>query len=190
MTASPAFAAPVSAPPADRDLPLADRVGEAEFGAFYGEVAPRLWSYLYSLTGDRAAADDLTQEAFTRVLASRLHPESDEHLRRYLYRTATNLARDRGREARRAPLPLLEEHDPAVAAPPAGLGRDLARAWGALRAKERRLLWLAHVEGMDHAAIAATLGARAASVRVMLFRARWRLAALLGREETRRKETA
>jgi RNA polymerase sigma-70 factor (ECF subfamily) len=188
MGSSPALAAPASAPPADRDLPLADRVGEAEFAAFYAEVGPRLWSYLCSVTGDRAAADDLTQETFTRVLASRFHPESEEHLRRYLFRTATNLARDRGRSARRAPLPLLEEHDPAVAAPPVGLSHDLARAWSGLRPKDRRLLWLAHVEELDHRAIGEAIGARAGSVRVMLFRARRRLAALLGHSEGSRKE--
>jgi RNA polymerase sigma-70 factor (ECF subfamily) len=190
MATSPALAVPASAPPADRDLPLADRLGDAEFAAFYAEVGPRLWSYLFSVTGDRAAADDLTQEAFTRVLASRFRPESEEHLRRYLYRTATNLAHDRGRAARRAPLQLLDEHDAPIAAAPVGLGRDLARAWSALRPKERRLLWLAHVEELDHRAIAEALGARAGSVRVMLFRARRRLAVLLGREEPGRKESA
>jgi RNA polymerase sigma-70 factor, ECF subfamily len=188
MTGTSTLAASLSAPPADRELPLVDRLGAAEFAAFYAEVGPRLWSYVYSMTSDRSAADDLTQEAFTRVLASRLRPESDEHLRRYLYRTASNLAHDRGRARAKAPLPLLDDHDAAVDPPPPGLTRDLARAWRSLRPKERRLLWLAHVEELDHRAIGESIGARAGSVRVMLFRARRRLAALLGREPEPRKE--
>lgn len=55
-------------------------------------------------------------------------------------------------------------------------------------AKERRLIWLAHVEELDHASIAATLGARVASVRVMLHRARRRLAQLLQRDTLDRRE--
>jgi RNA polymerase sigma-70 factor (ECF subfamily) len=170
-------------PPAERDLPLADRLAPEEFEAFYAEVGPRLRGFLYSQTGDGSVADDLAQEAFTRVLASRLRPESTEHLVRYLYKTAVHLLRDRGRAAGRQPLPLLVEHDSPQPAPPVELRRDLARALAALGTRERRLLWMAHVEGMKHDAIADALGARSASIRVMLFRARRRLAMLLGRED-------
>jgi RNA polymerase sigma-70 factor (ECF subfamily) len=40
-------------------------------------------------------------------------------------------------------------------------------------------MWLAYVEGADHCEIAETLGLREASVRVLLFRARRKLAHLL-----------
>jgi RNA polymerase sigma-70 factor (ECF subfamily) len=117
------------------------------------------------------------------VLASRFQPESDEHLTRYLYKTAIHLLRDRGRAAPRAPLPLDDAHEPAARQAPAGLRHDLERAMERLKPRERQLLWLAHVEELDHRAIAATLDAHPASVRVMLFRARKRLAALLGRDD-------
>jgi RNA polymerase sigma-70 factor (ECF subfamily) len=48
-----------------------------------------------------------------------------------------------------------------------------------LKPRERALLWLAHVEGADHREIAAVLGVAEPSVRVLLFRARRRLAAVL-----------
>ena len=172
-------------PPAERDLPLADRLAPEEFEAFYAEVGPRLRGFLYSQTGDGSAADDLAQEAFTRVLASSLRPESTEHLVRYLYKTAVHLLRDRGRASGRRPLPLLEEHDSPQPAAPLDLRRDLSRALAALRPRERRLLWMAHVEGMRHDAIAEVLGTSHGSIRVMLFRARRRLAKLLGREDAR-----
>jgi len=71
-------------------------------------VAPRLWKYLHFACRDRATADDLMQEAFARVLAARLVPQSDEHLTRYLFRTATNLLRDR---SRRPPAPTVALED-------------------------------------------------------------------------------
>ena len=177
-----ALALPTS-PPAtspERVAPLAERIAVAELAAFYERVAPRLWGYVQTQVRNASQTDDLVQEAFTRVLAARFEPENEEHLTRYLYRTAIHLVRDRGR-ARNRPHDALEDHpEPAQPAAPEGLGHDLERAFGALAEKERRLLWLAHVEGLDHKAIAQAVGARAGSVRVMLFRARRRLAARLG----------
>ena len=41
-----------------------------------------------------------------------------------------------------------------------------------LKPRERELLWLAYVEGMDHAEISASTGLNRLSVRTLLFRAR------------------
>ena len=48
-----------------------------------------------------------------------------------------------------------------------------------LRPRERQLLWLAHAEGYSHKEIAEIMGLRSPSIRLMLFRARHRLAELL-----------
>jgi len=170
---------------ADRSAPLAERLGEVELARLHAEIAPRLWGFVCSQTGSPQVADDLAQEAWTRVLASRLVPESDEHFRRYLYRTVVHLLRDRRRLAHREPLPLTERIDPPAPAPEPGLRRDLERGFSLLPARERRLLWLAHAEGLDHETIGEIVGARSGSVRVMLFRARRRLARLLGHETAR-----
>lgn len=172
-------AAAVPAEESSRGNALAGRLDEAAFTAFYEAVAPRLWKYLFFSCGDRATADDLAQEAFARVLAARLVPESDEHLTRYLFRTATNLLRDR---KRRAPLPTvsLEDWDGAARDGDPAARIDLERALASLRPKDRELLFLAHLEALDHRAIAELVGAHAASVRVLLFRARRRLARALG----------
>jgi RNA polymerase sigma-70 factor (ECF subfamily) len=66
------------------------------------------------------------------------------------------------------------DHGQAVA-----LKQDMARTFRELKPQERLLLWLAHVEGNAHADIAETLGLKAASVPVLLHRARRRLADLL-----------
>jgi RNA polymerase sigma-70 factor (ECF subfamily) len=57
---------------------------------------------------------------------------------------------------------------------------DLTRAMARLKPRERELLWLAYAQGESHQEIAATLGLRRGSIKLLLFRARKRLAALLG----------
>jgi RNA polymerase sigma-70 factor (ECF subfamily) len=48
-----------------------------------------------------------------------------------------------------------------------------------LKPQEQSLLWLAYVEGFDHREIASTLQLKEGSIRVLLFRARKRLADML-----------
>jgi RNA polymerase sigma-70 factor (ECF subfamily) len=60
----------------------------------------------------------------------------------------------------------------------------MQRALGELAPRERALVWLAYVEGASHAEIAAALGLSALSVRVLLFRARGKLARILRQEVT------
>jgi RNA polymerase sigma-70 factor (ECF subfamily) len=48
-----------------------------------------------------------------------------------------------------------------------------------LRPREREMLWLAYGQGSTHRDIAGTLGVKAESVRLLLFRARQKLAELL-----------
>ena len=50
-----------------------------------------------------------------------------------------------------------------------------------LKPRDRAMLWLAYAEGSTHREIAATLGLNAGSVKLMLFRARQRLAERLRR---------
>ena len=58
---------------------------------------------------------------------------------------------------------------------------DFTRAMSQLKPRERAMLWLAYAEGVSHREIADLLGLRPASLKPMLFRARRKLAALLGR---------
>jgi RNA polymerase sigma-70 factor, ECF subfamily len=58
-----------------------------------------LLGYLYRLVGgDRALAEDLTQETFMRLLG-RSHYQSGRRFRPWLYAIATNLARDHAKAA-------------------------------------------------------------------------------------------
>ena len=49
-----------------------------------------------------------------------------------------------------------------------------------LKPRERDLLWLAYAQGSSHQEIAESLGLKTSSIKLLLFRARRRLAALLG----------
>jgi RNA polymerase sigma-70 factor (ECF subfamily) len=158
---------------------------EDTFRAFYDRTARGVWTYLVRITGDRHLADDLLQEAFYRFLRTAATYESEAHRRNSLYRIATNVARDaRRRSLIRAPfnLPCADiERVPSTdkgGAPERSA--DFARAMSRLKPRERAMLWLAYAEGASHCEIADVLGLRPGSLKAMLFRARRRLATLLG----------
>jgi RNA polymerase sigma-70 factor (ECF subfamily) len=149
-----------------------------EFAEFYEQTARGLWAYIARVSADPGLADDLCQEAFLRLLASRL-PDgaTTAHRRNYLYRIATNLLRDRARARHRS----IEA--PELSTLPNETGHDVRSALSRLRPKERELLWLAYVEGATHAEIASVTGYTRLSIRPLLSRARARLAAILKGDE-------
>ena len=169
---------------AEIDVPF--EMDEDAFRAFYNRTARSLWSYLSKMTRNPSLADDLLQESFYRFLRTRGRWESESHRRAYLFRIATNLVRDGGRQARRGQLVALPDSDHSTMAAPGGdLGAasvrrtDLRRAMDRLRPRERALLWLAYAQGHAHSEIAETLGVTTGSVKPLLFRARRKLAGLL-----------
>ncbi|HEV7239703.1 MAG TPA: RNA polymerase sigma factor [Thermoanaerobaculia bacterium] len=158
---------------------------EVRFEAFYRRTAGSLWSYLYRLTGNEATADDLLQKAFFRFLRANPAVASDEHQRRWIFRTATNLAFDHFRETKRersrVDLGAFAEAGPSME-PREVLRHDMMKTFSELKPRERALLWLAHVEEADHDDIGEALGVKVKSVKVLLFRARKKLGELLAKK--------
>jgi RNA polymerase sigma-70 factor (ECF subfamily) len=158
-----------------------------DFETFYRETHPRLWAYLTTGSGDRALAEEVAQEAFVRLLASRGAYLPDDQRRAYLFRIAENLLRDGSRRRRReAPLDgaieaVLEARPGACGGVDGAVeraeGLDAGRALRVVSARQRRLLWLAYVEEHSHVEIARILSLAPGSVRVLLHRARRRFAA-------------
>src|SRR4029453_1229498 len=150
-------------------------------------TARTLWAYLSRITGNPDLADDLLQETYYRFLRARVLYESDAHRRNSLFRIATNLARDRHLRGFRGGFVEIAEDmlraDLDVAAD-AERRTDLGRAMARLRPREREMLWLAYAQGSNHRDIAGTVGVKAESVRLLLFRARRKLAELLRGERT------
>ena len=168
---------------------------EPTFRAFYERTARPLWAYLSRMTGDRHAADDLVQESYYRFLRADRAFASDAHRRHYLFRIAINLVHDhstrcarswQGHSARSARTRLSQQADstdasvePSAMPSDPAIRTDVSRAMRRLRPRERALLWLAYAEGSSHREIARMLGVKAASVKMLLFRARRRLAGFL-----------
>ena len=163
------------------------QMDEDAFRLFYERTSRPVWAYLSRMSGEARLADDLLQETYYRFLRANVSHESDAHRRNYLFRIATNLVRDLRRRPRvddsRGPDggEDVEHADPQSADAANGAVRrlDLARSMARLKPRERHLLWLAYAQGSSHKEIAEALGLKTASVKLLLFRARRRLAALL-----------
>ena len=184
-----------------RDLTLTDvqrlepRVNEGEvafhmdedtFRAFYDRTARPVWVYLSRMTGDAQTADDLLQETYYRFLRVERAYASDAHRKNYLFRIATNLVRDGQRRHRIDYVSVPDDDQPGAlqtddgdAADRCARRTDLARAMTRLKPRERDLLWLAYAQGSSHQEIAESLGLKTTSIKLLLFRARRRLAGLL-----------
>ena len=150
---------------------------EAEFRRFYDATAHPLRTYLTRVSGDVSLADDLAQEAYCRFLEVLEPPPDLDGHRRYVFRIASNLFHDHCRRARR-------EGGMDATPEPADHGverrlhltSDVGHALQCLTPRQRALLWLAYVEGLQHREIAEVLALITLSVRPLLFRARHRLA--------------
>lgn len=166
---------------------------EESFRAFYERTSRAVWVYLARITGDRQLADDLLQEAFYRFYKAGAAHQDEEHRRNSLFCIATNIARDVNRRKVRHPMEQLEidEHFQETAAIDARIAErfegstDLWRAMARLKPAQREMLWLAYALGSSHAEIAEILGVKSGSVKILLFRARRKLAVLLGRPEAK-----
>jgi RNA polymerase sigma-70 factor (ECF subfamily) len=169
-------ASQAASPPMDNDA----------FAGFYERSARSLWAYLARTSGDPALADDLMQESFVRFLCAPRPPsqlaEGEVACRRYLFRIATNLLRDHWRHPRPSSIEGTPEEFFARNGGSAQADSEmmLLPALRQMRPRERQLLWLAHAEGYSHRKIAEVTGLGSASIRLLLFRARRKIARLLG----------
>lgn len=170
---------------ADRAQTAGPPMDSEAFAGFYERSARSLWAYLARVSGNPALADDLMQEAYLRFLgaAGRTQAPADGEVacRRYLFRIATNLLRDHWR---RPPATSLEDLPEALLAGSDGLGQSDAQAMlgpalKQMRPRDRQLLWLAYAEDYSHKEIAEITGLGAAGIRLLLFRARRKMARLL-----------
>jgi RNA polymerase sigma factor (sigma-70 family) len=160
------------------------QMDQESFGSFYERTARPVWVYLWRRTGDSHLADDLLQEAYYRLLRSRVPHESESHRRNYLFRIAANLVHDTHRhQVHHMEFPGEgEAGHPTVDANRGQQSQrraDLDRALTHLSSRQRDALWLAYAEGSSHQEIAQRLGLKVGSVKLLLFRARRKLYKLL-----------
>lgn len=122
------------------------------------------------------------QESYVRFLcaegAPSLATDGEAAARLYLFRIGTNLLRDHWRRPRNASIEEIpEEFFAARGVSDAQI--QLEPAMRQMKPRERQMLWLAHAEGYSHREIAKVMGLNSASIRLLLFRARRKIAALL-----------
>lgn len=154
-------------------------MNEAGFQSFYAATVGPLRAFVARTLGDFGQVDDMVQETYLRLLRMDGLPDDTVQLRRLAFRIASNLMVDEWRRRRRTgsqPEPAIE---PGAAPPDPALRLDMTRVFNQLTPQQRQMLWLSYVEGADHREIAGAVGVREGSVRVLLFRARKKLASLL-----------
>lgn len=161
-------------------LPEPVTLDEQAFQLLYRRTAGALRAYAARVIGNATYADDIVQESYLRLVRSPPATNDPQQLRAWLFRIASRLIVDhwrrgqleRGRRDESATLR-------STPGPDMPLRLDMARVFESLNPQQRQLMWLAYVEGADHREIAAALGLRDASVRVLLHRTRRKLARLL-----------
>jgi len=148
---------------------------EEAFAALYAHTASGLFAYLLRVCGNRDDADDILQECYCRYLVA-ARPAMDEgQTKSYLYRIAANLLRDRWRRVQSHARVLPGVVPKAADGPDTNILAHLQQ----LSQREQVLLWLAYVERATHKEIAAATGLQPGSIRILLFRARRKLAKAL-----------
>jgi RNA polymerase sigma-70 factor (ECF subfamily) len=145
-----------------------------DFDGLFQRLYPSLYRYLYRVTGDADAAEDIAQEAFVRLLRQELPAEE---ARPWLFTVAMNLVRDGARKAVRrerllakAPLLLSTTPRPDEAFERAERARVVRGVLDRLSPRDRQLLLLRE-EGFRYEEIARVIGVAPSSVGTLVARA-------------------
>jgi RNA polymerase sigma-70 factor, ECF subfamily len=153
---------------------------EPIFEEIYQKTARPLWAYIARISGSPTAADDILQETYIRFLNSPPRRLDLKEAKPFLYKIATNLVRDRFRKIKREnESENFQPESSETITESFGGEIEMTQIFSRLKEQERALLWLAYVEGYEHREIARILKLNSMSVRVLLFRARRRLALIL-----------
>ena len=174
------------------DDELMQRFQAGQTGAFrvlFEAYWPRVLALLRTRVGD--AAEDLTAEAFTRVIRARDRYDPGSSFRAWLYRIAHNLAHDYLRHEVTGPVRVIRLDDPPDAVSdtddPADLAaaNELADAYavaaGALPEHQRASFELIEAHGMTYDEASIVLDLPVGTVKSHVHRARDRLRRMLAR---------
>ena len=174
--------------PAD-DVALAASGDRRAFERIYRTHVDRVFSICCRTVGDRAKAEELTQDVFVRCWEKLGTFRGQSAFSTWLHRLAVNVVlNDREAEGRRR-----SKHDDGIEdmdvistadvrpLPVPGLSLDLEAAIAALPAGARKVFVLHDVEGYTHEEIGTMLGVTAGGCKAQLHRARMLLRRMLTR---------
>lgn len=167
--------------PTDDELMLAVQDGRLDrLGELFERHHVRLFNFLLRLTGNRAVAEDLVQEAFMRALHYRHTYRGGGSFVPWMYQVARNVSADHfRRHARELPLDEPEEGEELREEAPAALERLersesvalLRRALMELPVDKREVLVLARFEMLPYKEIARLLDTTVGAIKVRVHRA-------------------
>jgi RNA polymerase sigma-70 factor (ECF subfamily) len=145
----------------------------ASFEALYRATVDDLYAYVATLLRDRGAAEDVVAATFERAYRrmGRYDPRRGSH-RQWLYGIARNGALDELRRRTRIAALATEpgEHDPALEGDPVRRATVRAALAG-LDARDRELIALKYLAGLDNGEIAGVLGISPSNAGTRLHRA-------------------
>jgi len=168
-------------PESPRDETLLVRRAQAgdvtAFEALYRAHVGRIHALCLRMTGERATAEDLTQEAFIRAWQRLDSFRGDSAFYSWLYRLAVNVVLGDFRVKKRMTERVANSEDvsdlPLAATDrPAGLRMDIEQAIAALPPGAREIFVLHDVEGYKHEEIAEMTGLATGTSKAHLHRAR------------------
>jgi RNA polymerase sigma factor (sigma-70 family) len=165
----------------DHELMIAVRDGNLDcMGELFERHHGPLFGYLAKLTGNRTAAEDITQNVFQRMLKYRHTYRNEGCFTAWMYHLGRRCATDHYRKSAAAPLAVdpshLEGHaDEAGSADEAAANRDdhalLHKALGRLDRDDREVLLLSRLQELSFAEVASILECSVGAARVRAHRA-------------------
>lgn len=169
----------------DADLVGRARAGDqVAFARLFEQYHAPILNYLNRMVGDRAAAEDLTQDTFIKAYNALPSTRPDLAFKPWLYRIATNTAISTLRRRKIVQwIPFMPGHDHA------GEGsieksvsqrHDIDQVLGKLPKHYAAVLLLRHYQGLSLAETAAALDITENAAKLRLFRARKAFAEIYG----------
>ena len=177
----------------DRELIVRAQTGDrSAYEAIVDQFSPMVFRLISRFFRTREDVEDLAQDVFLKLFARIDQIRPDENFPGWLARVTVNTCYDELRKNRRRKIametygPELQTQIPLRTPEPDGLGKARL-ALQNLDPKLRMPLLLKEVEEMSVEEIAQTMGLTQTNVKVRLFRARKKLAAILGGPEGKGK---
>ena len=181
----------MTAPPGTEPVPVPgaepgddDREGEP-FEAFYRREFPRMVTLACAVSGSRAGAEDIAQDALLRARQRWDTVGRYDKPGAWIRRVTIQLAGKRLRRARVEAAALLRLGSTAPIPPGSDDVEDVLRAIGRLPLKQRAAVTLCYLEDRSVREVAEILGCAEGTAKAHLHKARTSLARMLGEETGR-----
>src|ERR1700693_1679378 len=150
-----------------------ERIERGRLGELYVRHAPGAMRLAYLLTGDRALAEDLVQDAFVRLAGRFLDLRDPKGFEAYLRTTVVNLARAHFRHRKVETAYLKRDAgrpQPETAGPDLGTREAMRLALYRLSDRQRAAIVLRYYEDLSEAQTAEILGCRPGTVKSLVSR--------------------